>query len=101
MEGVNELNELQSPHSVFGQTAGTEACRHDTKRGILMKFYPRTTTPMKPEDVNKRKGQWILFWSRLLIGLDTTGNSGQSYQAIKSAQYMGYTWVIYGLPGRR
>lgn len=40
---------------------------------------------------SKRKGQWILFWSSLLIGLDPTASSGQAYQAIKSAQHMGYT----------
>lgn len=49
MEVVNEVKELQTPHCIFGQTTGTEACRHDRKRGMLMKFYLRTTTPMKPE----------------------------------------------------
>lgn len=51
MEVVNERTELQSLHSIFGQAAETEACRHNRRRGILMKFYLRTTSQMKPEGV--------------------------------------------------
>lgn len=48
---------------------------------------------MKLKDVTlelkkkKKKGQRKLFWSSQFIGLKPLVNSGQPYQAIKSAQY--------------
>lgn len=55
MEVVNEVNELQRPHTAsLDQTAGTEAYRDNRRRGILVKFCLRTTTLMKPKDVTEK-----------------------------------------------